>query len=161
MAYLTYEEYTTNYPEMEYFDRYEVQAELYLNKFTTGIDNVRKLKVAFPTDEDTVAAIKLCMAELVNTLYEVDKATSAYGVTTDSNGTHGALVSVSSGSESMSFASGSSGGSAIVEAAKSSSAKNSLMHSIISNYLSGMTDSNGVNLMYMGRYPIWLVKKNV
>lgn len=158
MAYLDYTEYVMYYPETADFERYEFQAELYLNKFTTGIDNVKKLKVAFPTDEQDATAVKYCIAQLVNTLIEIDQATKGLGVVVDANGMHGPLASVSSGSESMSF-SANGGGSSIIEAAKSASAKNALLRDIVKSCLSGVTDKNGVNLLYMGRYPIWLIKR--
>ena len=160
MAYLDYSEYLNWFPETADFAKYEFQAELYLNKFTTGIDNVKKLKVAFPTDEQDATAVKYCVAQLVNTLIEIDQASKGLGFTADANGIHGPLASISSGSESMSFATGSNG-SSIVEASRSASAKNGLISDIIRNCLSGIHDKNGVNLLYMGRYPVWLIPREV
>lgn len=158
MAYLEYSEYLNYFPDTADFAKYELQAELYLNKFTTGIDNVKKLKVAFPTDEQDAAAVKFCVAQLVNTLIEIDQAVKGLGITVDASGMHGPLASINSGSESMSFATNASG-SSIMEAARSASAKNALLNDIVRNTLSGITDKNGVNLLYMGRYPIWLIQR--
>ena len=56
MAYVDYEYYKTLYgekaiPETD-FNRLLWDAEREIDKATSGVDNVRKLKVAFPTNEE-------------------------------------------------------------------------------------------------------------
>ena len=156
MAYITYNQYTQYGGALTQaeFDRFSYDAQRYVDLQTTGIDNVKKLKVAFPTDTDDAEAVYHCLVRIIDILDEIDKANAAMGLVTDSNGiTHGVVSSVSSGSESISY-----GGSGLVgmtqKAAASNAEKNTLIYSEIRRYLSGITDANGVNLLYMGRYPV-------
>lgn len=151
MAYLTYEEYVAYYPDADEatFKRLDFEAERILDYQTTGIDNVRKLKVAFPTDADDANIVKQCIIRMVNILQTLEELDSvAVGHAVQYGGT---VNSVSSGSESISFGSGN--GTALLEASKSPEAKAQLLKNTIKLYLSGIEDANGVNLLYMGRYP--------
>ena len=156
MAYLSYSEYI-NYggalSETEFNGLY-YDAQRYVDFQTTGIDNVKKLKVAFPTDEDDAEAVKRCLMRVIDLLNEIENANSAMGFVTDSNGlVHGAVSSVSSGSESISYSNGSGLVGMAQRAAADSAEKSKLISTEIKHYLSGITDANGINLLYMGRYP--------
>lgn len=156
-AYLTYEEYINYGHSLEEadFNRWSYEAQRYVDQQTTGIDNVKKLKVAFPTDEDNAEAVKRCLANLIDLLNDIARASAALGFVTDSNGLmHGAVSSISSGSESISYSTGSDSAGVIQKAATSGMEKTLLITSEIKRYLSGVTDANGVNLLFMGRYPI-------
>ena len=74
--YITLEEYTQLYENIEekLFNRLCFDACRVMDIYTTGIDNVKKLKLYFPTDEDDVTAVKHCAAKLVNLLMQIHKA---------------------------------------------------------------------------------------
>lgn len=157
--YISQNEYTALYDPIEErdFNRLLFQACQAVDRFTTGVDGVKKLRVAFPTDEDDVTAVKNCVANVTNILYQIQEAEKsaflARGYAETANGLQGKVVSsVSAGNESVSFDSG--GGSTSVDKAITNIAeRNRLIQSIVREYLSGVTDSNGVNLLYMGVYP--------
>lgn len=152
--YLTYSEYTVMTGatiSMTDFSRLEFDAEMVLDRHTTGIDNVRKLRVAFPTDDTDAQAIKRCMAALVDALTRFENADKT-SVPTTGAVTLGAVSSVSSGSESISYAAGVDA-SAMAAGVKSIAGREAYCADVVRKYLSGREDANGVNLMFMGRYP--------
>ena len=164
MSYGTYDGYFALFPNgvgQPDYTRLAWEADRVIDRHTTGADNVRKLKVAFPTDADTVETINRCEYALVNLMSEIEKAEAdsakARSIVTRADGTvTSALVSsISSGSESMSFATGSNSASTgISEAVSSLSARRRLFGELVREYLSGLEDANGVNLLYMGVYPV-------
>lgn len=130
-----------------------------LDRMTTGIDGVRKLKAAFPVDEEDAEAVKRCACAFVDAAYRVEQAGKenalASGFVESENGVHGKVISsISAGNESISFsASSESSESAFSKAAASKEEEAALYNDIVREYLSGIADANGVNLLYMGRYP--------
>lgn len=157
--YINFDEYTALYDPIEErdFNRLVFQACQAVDNLTTGVDGVKKLRVAFPVDEDSADAVKHCVASVTNLLYQIQEAEKsaflARGYMETANGLQGKVVSsVSAGNESVSFASG--GGSTAVDKAVTNIAeRNRLIQSIVREYISGVTDANGVNLLYMGVYP--------
>ena len=157
--YINFDEYTALYDRIEErdFNRLVFQACQAVDNLTTGVDGVKKLRVAFPADEDNATAVKHCVASVTNLLYQIQEAEKsaflARGYAETANGLQGKVVSsVSAGNESVSFASG--GGSTAVDKAVTNIAeRNRLIRSVVREYLSGVTDANGVNLLYMGVYP--------
>lgn len=157
--YLTYEDYVTLYDPMEekIFNRLSFDACKYIDRLTTGIDGVKKLKVAFPVDEDSADSVKHCAAKIVNILFQIQEAeTSASvgrGYERTENGLRGKVVSsVTAGNESISYSAGSQI-TAIDAAVSDMAARDKLIFATIRQYLSGVQDANGVNLLYMGVYP--------
>jgi hypothetical protein len=157
---VTFSEYASLYDPIDgkVFNRLAFEADRYMNKLTTGIDGVKKLKVAFPVDEDSVMAVKHCAAKVVNILYQIQslEATSMLerGLEKTENGYKGKVVSsISAGNESVYFSSGGSQKTLIDTAMESPAALDNLIHKTIRDYLSGVCDANGVNLLYMGVYP--------
>ena len=150
--YATYEDYIQLYGEgitEHEFVRLEMQVERSMDIATTGIDNVRKLKKAFP--EEHRQAIMLCACQMVNLAKQIADAEAASGYVAGKNGLQGkAVASMSAGNESVSFSSGST---AISEAAFNAEKKGKLLLSAAKEYLAGLKDANGVNLLYMGAYP--------
>lgn len=158
--YIQYEEYTSLYDLMdkEIFNRLSFDACRYLDRFTSGVDGVKKLKVAFPVDEDSAEAVKRCAAEIVNLLFQIQEAEKSAsmgrGYIQTENGLQGKVVSsVSAGNESVSFSSGGNQASAIDAAVSDLSARDNLICNTVRQYLSGVQDANSVNLLYMGVYP--------
>ena len=158
--YITFEEYSELYDPMEerLFNRLCFDACRNVDNHTTGIDGVKKLKLYFPTDEDNSQAVKNCVAKLVNFLAQVQEAESAIamgrGYTETENGLQRKIVSrVEAGNEAISYMESNAGSSVIDKAVSDLSVRNKLVSDIIRDGLSGITDANGVNLLYMGAYP--------
>lgn len=163
MAYLTYTEYAgfsgSNAVTEAEFNRLLFMAERQVEQATAGVDNVSKLKYATPTDESDMQAVKRAIGAVINVLYDVEVAQNAMKYTTDANGVRsGVISSVSAGNESISFATGNIG--AIQSAASDRDEKAKLVYSTICEYLVGVTDKNGVNLLYVGSYPYRLEVDN-
>lgn len=167
MAYIEYEYFKTLYPDVPEadFKRLSWEACRKMDAATTGIDGVRKLAIAFPVDEYAAECVKRCACALVDVLNQIktarENAAKASGYTETTNGLQGKVISsISSGNESISFSSGSSGSSAtaIDKALSDKAAEVQLYTDTIREYLSGVSDANGVNLLFMGRYPYRLEK---
>lgn len=149
--YATYDDYIQLYEEIteQEFLRLEMEAERIMDIATTGVDNVMKLKKYFPDESKT--AIMFCACQIINVAKQIADAEAAGGYTSGENGLHGkAVSSMSAGNESISFSGGSA---AITEAAFNAEKKRKLLLDTANVYLSGLTDANGVNLLYMGMYP--------
>lgn len=163
MDYIDYEYYKVIYgdiPEAD-FNRLSWEAFRKMDVATTGLGNVKKLKVAFPTDEEDAEAVRRCAGALVSELYKLqqaeESARSAQGYIQHEDGSlQGKVVSsVSAGNESISYSVNGSSGSktAIDQILSDKAAQEQYFNNIIIEYLSGIADSNGVNLLYMGQYP--------
>lgn len=166
MGYVDYEYYKSLYgekavPEAD-FNRLSWDACRKMDIATTGIDNVKKLKVAFPVDEDDAETVKRCVCELVSISYKLEQAEetalNAQGYITREDGTviNKQVSSVSAGNESISYVtSGGSFSSAtlIDKALSDKDVQKRLYRETITEYLSGIADANGVNLLFMGPYP--------
>ena len=157
--YITVDEYIALYDPVDRgtFNRLSFDACRYIDRHTTGIDGVKKLQKAFPVDEYSKTAVKHCAAAIVNFLIQIDaaekNAAATRGYTETGNGFQGKVVSsVSAGNESISYSSGDAK-TAVELALADTSAKNKVISDIVYDYLSGITDANGVNLLYMGSYP--------
>ena len=140
------------------FSRLIWDADRKLDKETTGVDGMRKLRVAFPTDEYSAEAVRRCACKLVNLAYAIESAEKSasaaneYDIT--DNGLRGKVISsISSGSESISYATSGIASTLIDKAVSDSAARDKLYRDIIVEHLSGIQDANGVNLLYMGPYP--------
>lgn len=158
--YISFEQYGSLYDPVEerVFNRLAFDACRHIDRYTTGIDGVKKLKIAFPKDEDSEEAVVHCAAKITNVLFQIHEAeTSASlgrGYIQTENGLQGKVISsVSAGNESISFSTGSAQASAIDAAVSDLSARENLIREIVREYLSGVQDANGVNLLYMGVYP--------
>lgn len=158
--YITYSEYTALYDTIEekVFNRLAFDACRYMDRLTTGLDGVKKLKAAFPEDEDSAAAVRHCAAHVVNILYQIQEAEKSAslgrGYTETANGLQGKVISsVSAGGESVTYATKTGSGTAIDSAAADPAFRTRMILDIIREELSGYTDANGVNLLYMGVYP--------
>ncbi|MBQ8797225.1 MAG: hypothetical protein IJZ56_03405 [Oscillospiraceae bacterium] len=159
--YITFDEYAVLYDPMEekVFNRLAFDACRVMDIHTTGIDNVKKLKRFFPTDEDDVETVKRCAAKIINLLYQIQEAENAAamgrGYELTEQGMRGKVISsVSAGNESISYStSGNDSSTAIDAAVKDKTVRDSLIANTVRECLPGVTDANGVNLLYMGRYP--------
>lgn len=164
MAYVYYSYYQSLYgensiPEAD-FKRLSWDASRKLDIATTGADNFPKLRQAFPTDEYAAEAVKHCACALVNTMYQLLQAeaaaTAAQGYTQREDGSlQGKVVtSVSAGNESISYsAKGSEQKTLMSVALADADVREKMYQDTIREYLSGIADANGVNLLFMGEYP--------
>lgn len=167
MAYVSYEYYKENYPETNVqeaeFERLLWDAERAIDKSTSGIDNVKKLRIAFPLDEYDAETVKRSVCALIDLLHQISMAEKtmreSYGFVSGSNGTlQGKIVtSVSAGNESVSYSVGNVNG-AVGTAVKGVKEKELVIRQHVERLLSGVADANGVNLLYMGKYPVAIQK---
>lgn len=133
------------------FDRLSWEAQKRIDNLTFG-----KLKFAFPTDEYDAEAVKRCACKLVEIAYEIDstnkRVNDGKGYVEDENGIHSKVISsVSSGSESISYTAKTESGSTIIDAVLSDkAAQDKLYADTVKEYLAGVPDANGVNLLYAG-----------
>lgn len=158
--YITFEQYGTLYDQMDekLFNRLLFDAERMIDNHTTGVDGVKKLRFAFPMEEDAVAAVMHCAGNIVNLLYQIHEAeqaaAAARGYTETENGLQRKIISrVESGNEAISYSETKLSNSSIDAAAADKAVRDKMICATIREYLSGVTDNNGVNLLYMGPYP--------
>lgn len=140
------------------FNRLSWEACRKLDVMTSGVDNVKKLKAAFPVNEDDAEAVRRCICKLIDAMSQIEKTADAInqgrGYVETVNGLQGKIVSsVSAGNESVSYSAGGRNETVIDKAIADKAAQDKLYADIITECLSGATDANGVNLLYMGRYP--------
>ena len=163
MAYVDYEYYQSLYGEKALaeadFNRLLWDVEREIDKATSGVDGVRKLQVAFPTDLYDAEAVKRCVCALVEFLKQIEDAErSANSVGQYTERADGSLQgkvvsSVSAGNESISYAVGKSSDTTISNAIKDLHSRDMAVYQFITSRLSGVSDANGVNLLFGGRYP--------
>lgn len=124
----------------EEFTALEWDARRVLDTHTTGVDNVKKLRIAYPTNEEDAEAVKRCMCKVIKLMHDINVAEAT-----------GVISSVSSGSETISYAANC--GTVIGAAVADLDERNRLFSKTVRDALSGVADANGVCLLYMGRYP--------
>ena len=156
--YITYLDYKELYEEIDekLFNRLVHDACRVMDIHTTGIDNVKKLKLFFPKNEDDVRSVKHCAAKLVNILVQIAKAeeSAAGAYETAEMGIRGKYISsITAGNESISYTAGDTGKTAIDYAVSNTKEREKLLADVIWEYLAGVEDCNGVNLLFMGKYP--------
>lgn len=158
--YITFDQFTTLYDPIDekLFNRLAFDACRMIDNHTTGIDGVRKLQVAFPTDEYAVAAVMHCAGNIVNLLHQIHEAEQtaavARGYTETAQGLQRKIISrIEAGNEAISYSETKLSNSSVDAAVADKSVRDALITSTIKEYLSGVTDANGVNLLYMGPYP--------
>lgn len=156
--YITLEEYSQLYDTMDEkaFKRLCFDACRVMDIHTTGADNVKKLRVFFPTDEYDAAAVKNCAAKIINILKQIQLAeeSSAASYEESEMGIRGKYItSISAGNESITYSAASGGSTAVDKAVMDRSQRDKLLADMVREGLSGVSDANGVSLLYMGRYP--------
>lgn len=152
--YADYEYYQTEYGGKMSADDYK----RFGRKAERRIDGItgNKLQFAYPTNERDVEAVKDCVCELADFLYQIDgyntAAMESMGTVTQADGTvkGKVITSISSGSESIGYSAASSSSTATMEAAKDKKVADAMIYGMVRDGLSGIKDSNGVNLLYAG-----------
>lgn len=160
MTYIDIAYYSDLYGEIDTadFNRLSWDACRKLDHYTTGVDNVVKLSVAFPTEEYAAESVRRCCAKLLNLMHQIEQAEKTArqikGYTETENGLRGNVISsVSAGNESISYAVSNSTATEIDKAVSDPVARERLFARTIEENLAGYADANGVMLMFMGRYP--------
>ena len=151
MAYADY----TFYTETFYGDTLtEDTADKWLERASDELDALtfRRLTSAFPTETAHVVKVKKAVCAIADALYLIDLQRIAASAQQAPDGSYrGAVTSISSGQESMSFAvNGAASLSVYAAAVASAEARTTLLCDIAATYLSGIPDDNGVNLLYAG-----------
>lgn len=161
--YVTLADYTQFYSDTiaePDFNRFVVSACQKADVLTTGIDGVKKLKVAFPVVAEDIEVVKAAICGVIHLMNEIatleSAATSAQGYITREDGTvvGKTVTSISSGSESISYSASASGQTMASSVAGDSKAQNEAYNTILEESFRGVDDANGVHLMYMGIYPV-------
>lgn len=162
--YVNYEFYKTLYGEKSVsetdFNRLSWDACKKIDAATTTVNGIKKLKIAFPTDEEDSETVKRCLCELINISYKLEQAeervNASQGFVQREDGTVSSKLvsSVSAGNESISYSINNTSAATLIDKALSDkAAQEQLYKDTITKYLSGVTDKNGINLLYAGRYP--------
>ena len=159
MAYVDYEFYTESFygsavPE----DVFEKWAELASDRI--DMLTFDRLTHNYPTDETAQKKIKKAVCAVAETLYQIDvirqAAIDAAGVVTNSDGTVTSrrVTGVSSGTESITFSSGSTSSRSETSVYESAAADSTEEDSLVSHaawpYLNGVRDSAGTLVLYGG-----------
>ena len=158
--YISLDYYKTLYDPIDekIFNNLSFEACRVMDVNTTGIDNIKKLKRFFPTDQDSADAVKRCAARLVNTLLQIQQAEASAamgrGYTQTEQGLRRQIISrVEAGNEAISYSETKNANTEIDAAVADRTARDRLLAWIVWDYLRGIEDANGVNLLYMGLYP--------
>ena len=157
MSYADYQFYTEKYygdtvPESD-FPKYAERASDRIDAITFD-----RLVNGFPDEERAVTKVKKAVCAVSDVLYQIDQIKKASiesaGTVTREDGTvvSKAVSSISSGSESISFATGSSGNTESIygQAALDKKVESVLLYQVATEYLSGVTDKKGICLLYAG-----------
>lgn len=141
------------------FNRLSWDADRMLDIATTGVDNYKKLRDAFPVDKCDAETVRRCACKMINFMWQVEQSEKAqqraHAFVERDDGTfvNKVVSSVSSGTESISYSTSAGGSTAIDKAVSNRAERNAVYRQIIRDGLSGVVDKNGVNLLYMGVYP--------
>ena len=137
--YIDLEYYQDLYGETDQFkfEQFCYEAQTKLDLATTSLSGVQRLKVFFPTDEDDAERVKRCLAKITNILINADETKAEI-----LNG--GLIHSVNSGSESITY----DNKKELLEVTNEQLSLD--IRDTIKEYLSGVTDVNGINLLYGG-----------
>lgn len=130
-------------------------AERWLDRASDEVDHLTfgRLISAFPTVEAHAVKVKKAVCAIAEALYRIDEQRKAALVQKATDGSyHGAVASISSGKESISYVSGSSAtaSSVYAAAAADTAAQAALIRDIAAAYLANIPDANGINLLYAG-----------
>ena len=130
----------------------ENNADRWLDKASDYVDSItfHRLETAFPTDEKSVIKVKKAVCAIADALHYIDMSRRAGAASAGADGRiTGAVASISSGRESVSYATGSTA-SVYSAAASSATAQESYTRYVAQMYLANVADANGVNLLYAG-----------
>lgn len=149
--YADYTYYQTEYGgkmSAEDYKRFGRRAERRIDGITGN-----KLQFAFPTDSRAVEAVKDCVCELADFLWQIESynasAMESMGTVAQSDGTvkGKVITSISSGNSSIGFSTGSSVKTSASKAAESEEDLDKQVYQKVKTALSGVYDDNGVRML--------------
>ena len=149
MAYADYAFYT---------DRYhgdtltEANASKWLERASDYIDAItfHRTEYTFPVEEKHVVKVKKAVCAIAEALSLIDAQAKALQASVDASGTYkGAVASISSGRESISYVQAANG-SVYGRAAADQQERDNLLYGLAVQYLADVPDSEGINLLYAG-----------
>lgn len=149
MVYTDYKFYKTKYFGDVIDER---QAEKWLSLSSDELDALTfgRLINNFPTNEKHAEKVQKAVCAVAEALFRIDEQRQASLAQKGEDGKyHGAVTSISSGRESVSFAT-SNNTSAYALAVSNNDEQIKLLRGIAEKYISSIPDSTGVNLMYAG-----------
>jgi len=149
MAYADYAFYTEKFFGDELTEQ---TAPKWLERASDFLDTITfgRLTFAFPTVEAHVLKVKKAVCALAEALCAIDLQRKATAPQASADGSfRGAVASVTSGKESITYASGESS-SVYGKAAADASERDRLLRGIAANYLANIPDAHGINLLYAG-----------
>lgn len=110
-----------------------------------------RLTHAFPTIEAHAERVKKAVCAIAEALFYIDVQRQAVAAQKASDGSYrGAVASISSGKESISYSAIGATASVHASAAASAAEQSRLICGIACKYLANIPDANGVNLLYAG-----------
>lgn len=131
----------------------ENNADKWLSMASDEVDTLTfgRLTYAFPTVEAHTEKVKKAVCAIAEALYLIDVQRKAVTAQLTADGSYkGAVASVSSGRESISYSVGNASSSTYAAAAAKVSERNKLIGSIAVKYLANIPDADGINLLYAG-----------
>lgn len=151
MAYADFDFYKGSYYGEVLTD--ETTAGRWIERASDELDALTfgRLTFAMPTVEAHVLKVKKAVCAVAEALFYIDIQSKAAMAQKAEDGTYrGAVASISSGRESISFSGNSAAASAYAAAAASEGARRKLIGSVVVSYLANIPDAYGVNLLYAG-----------
>lgn len=156
MAYTDYEFYKSKFygdtvPESDFL-KYAERASDRIDQYTFD-----RLVDGLPDDERVKTKVQKAVCAVADTMYQIDQikkaSMDAIGTIQREDGTvvNKAVSSVSSGNESISYATGSNISSNVyVQASMDKKVENALLLNVATEYLAGATNDKGICLLYAG-----------
>lgn len=156
MAYTDYEFYRNKFygdtvPESDFL-KYAERASDRIDQYTFD-----RLVDGLPDDERVKTKVQKAVCAVADTMYQIDQIKKAsmdtVGTIQKEDGTvvNKAVSSVSSGNESISYATGSNiSGNVYAQASMDKKVENALLLNIATEYLAGATNDKGICLLYAG-----------
>lgn len=149
MAYTDFDFYTTGFHGDVLTEQ---TAAKWLERASDEIDLVtfHRLDAGFPTEETHAIKVKKAVCAVAEVLFFVDEQRQAVSVSKDSQGRYrGAVASISSGRESVSYAQTASN-SVYAKAVADQAEMSRLVRDVATKYLANVPDAYGINLLYAG-----------
>lgn len=156
MAYTDYEFYKNKFygdtvPESDFL-KYAERASDRIDQYTFD-----RLVDGLPDDERVKTKVQKAVCAVADTMYQIDQIKKAsmdtVGTIQKEDGTvvNKAVSSVSSGNESISYATGSNiSGNVYAQASMDKKVENALLLNVATEYLAGATNDKGICLLYAG-----------
>lgn len=156
MAYTDYEFYRNKFygdtvPESDFL-KYAERASDRIDQYTFD-----RLVDGLPDDERVKTKVQKAVCAVADTMYQIDQIKKAsmdtVGTIQKEDGTvvNKAVSSVSSGNESISYATGSNiSGNVYAQASMDKKVENALLLNVATEYLAGATNDKGICLLYAG-----------